>query len=110
MSRALTVTVDTVDTADVRPSQAIKAAAKFAPMLVVTSRAFNYLVAELGRTRKALRHLFRCAEKAGRPVGVNLPSPTGSQTYFMAPRGWTPERLRGWVGAKHQELEAQFGP
>jgi len=51
----------------------------------------------------------RISENVGRPIGVNTPTPDGSRTVFIAPKAWSQERLSGWVAARHQELEAQFG-
>jgi hypothetical protein len=83
VSRALTVTTGpgTVSTAE-----AIEAAARLAPLLIITHRAFNDLAAELGSDDAAMRHLLRVSERAGKPVGVNFAIDGGSRTCFLAPR------------------------
>jgi hypothetical protein len=49
------------------------------------------------------------SEDIGRPIATNAPTPTGSGSLFLAPRSWSPERLRGWVAGHHELLERQFG-
>jgi hypothetical protein len=106
MSRTLTIATDpTVE----RPSRALAAAARVAPLLVVTRRALLDLEHELGSYEAAARYLVKIATNTGKPIGVNAPTPEGSRTMFVAPKGWTRERLAGWIAARHQELEAQFG-
>jgi hypothetical protein len=57
------------------------------------------------------RFLLETAERIGRPLGVNVPTADGnSQSMLLAPRGWTQERLAGWVADHHEAIEAQFGP
>ncbi len=100
----------TIDSATVSPARAIAAAARSAPLLVVSHHAFNDLCAELGGEEPAARHLARVATNTGKPIAANLPTGEGtSTTVFISPKGWTPERLRGWVGGHHAELEAMFG-
>jgi hypothetical protein len=100
----------TIDARRVSPAQAIAAAARAAPLLMLTGRAFAELVAELGGHDAAMRHLLRVSERVNRPIGCNFPTPEGSRTAFVAPRSWSQERLRGWVGGKHQEIAEAFGP
>jgi hypothetical protein len=51
------------------------------------------------------------AERHGKPVAVNLPNgDEQTTTVFIPPRGWTAERLEGYVGGMSAELEAAFGP
>ena len=33
-----------------------------------------------------------------------------STTVAIAPKGWSEERLAGYIGGIHEELEEQFGP
>jgi hypothetical protein len=106
MTRSLTIGNDP---AAVRPSVALAAAARAAPLLVVTHRAFADLVAELGSFEATARHLARVATNTGRPIGINAPTPDGSRTMFIPPKGWTRERLAGWIGGHHELLEREFG-
>lgn len=103
MSRSMTVTTSpgTIST-----SKAIAAAARMAPLLILTARAFN----DLGSDAAAVRHLLRVSEKVNKPIGCNFPTPEGSRTAFIAPRSWTQERLRGWIGAGHLDIADAFGP
>ena len=80
-----------------------------APLLIVTGRALLDLEAELGSWEAAGRYLLGVAETIGKPIGVNAPTATGSQTLFLAPRSWSPERLQGWVAGHHEAIEQQFG-
>jgi hypothetical protein len=100
----------TIDAEQVRPSRAIAVAARSAPLLVLSHRAFSDLADELGDHDAAIRQVLRIATNAGKPIGINLPTADGdSQTVFLAPRGWSDERLRGWVAGHHEALESEFG-
>jgi len=107
MSRSVCVTVDATK---VSPSQAIRTSAGLAPLTMVTARMLFELADELGGQEEASQFLYGIAERTGRPVGVNVPTSTGSRSMFLAPRGWTQERLAGWMAGKHQEIEGAFGP
>ena len=100
-----------VDSSAVSPSRALAVVARLHDRLVcVTSRAYAELVAELGSDEAAVRHLLKVAGTAGRPIAVNLPAPDGSTTVFIAPRGWTDGRLRGWAAGHVEDLAEMFGP
>ncbi len=106
MSRRMTVTVDP---SALSMAASIRAAAQAAPFLCLTTRALRNLAHELGGHEAAADFLLTIGEEIGHPIGVNLERQDGSQTVFIAPRDWTEERLAGWIGGHHQELEAQFG-
>jgi hypothetical protein len=77
---------------------------------VVTGRALGDLADELGGYEAAARFLTTVASNVGRPLAVNYPTgPDRSQTMFIAPKGWTEERLAGWVAGKRDGLEQMFG-
>jgi hypothetical protein len=100
----------TVNAATVSTSKAITVAARTGPLLVLTGRAFRELMAELGGLEPAMRHLHRVSENTARPIGVNFEGVEDrSSTVFLAPRSWSPERLRGWIAVHHEALEAMFG-
>ena len=102
-----------IDAATVSQARAIAATARQVPLMVLTGRALADLADladELGGPEAAMRHLTRVATNTGRPIGCNLPTAEGSSTLFVAPKGWTPERLAGFVAGHHAELEAQLGP
>ena len=84
--------------------------AAVAPLLVLTARALDDLAEELGGPEASAGWLAELAQGVGRPIGVNLPTgaDTGS-TAFIAPRSWSQERLRGWIGARHAELGLELG-
>ena len=109
--RAATVTVDAerVSIARSLASLARTPARDGGPLVVVSHRAWGDLSAELGGDDAAVRYLLKVAGNTGRPICVNLPAPDGSTTVFVAPRGWTDERLRGWAAGHHAELERAFG-
>jgi hypothetical protein len=107
MSRSPRVSINA---AAVSPARAIAATARTGPLVVLTGRIFNDLAAELGGVEGAMRHLLRVAENVQKPIGVNFETGAGtSRSVFLAPRSWTPERLRGWVAGKHAQIEAMFG-
>ena len=37
-------------------------------------------------------------------------APDGATTMFLAPKGWTDERLRGWAAGHDDALQEMFGP
>jgi hypothetical protein len=107
MSRTMRLTIDS---ATVRPSKAVKVAAWAGPLVILTERALRDLADELGGYEAALRHLLRVAENVGKPIAANVETGEGcSSTMFVAPRCWTPDRLRGWIGGHHEAFEAMFG-
>jgi hypothetical protein len=93
-----------------RPSETVRELARLGPACVISHRMAAELEAELGSAKQVAKYLARLATRVGRPIGMNGPTEAGSQTIFISPRGWSDERLAGWVAAKHQELEAEFGP
>ena len=113
MTRTATIAVDP---GAISPSKALAAVARAAayaggPPVVVTHRAYADLVAELGSEDAAVRYLVKVAGNTRRPIAVNLPTgPETSATVFVAPKGWSDERLRGWAAGHHEALQAMFGP
>jgi hypothetical protein len=72
---------------------------------------YGELRQELHSIEAVQRWALELADKLGRPVLLNVPDKDGSSnTLAIAPPGWSSERLAGYVGARHQELEAEFGP
>jgi len=107
MSRSLRVTIDP---RSVSPAASIRVAAAAAPLLVIGGRALADLAAELGGMDAAGAFLLEVAEAIGHPIGLNLPTgATSLSTAFIAPRSWSRERVAGWVGGHHAELEAALG-
>jgi hypothetical protein len=89
---------------------AIRAAAGAAPLFVLTGRAFGDLSKELGGCEAAAGYLHRVAQKIGRPIGINFTvGADQSRTVFIPPKGWSEQKLAGWVGGFHAELEGEFG-
>jgi hypothetical protein len=81
------------------------------PLVVVTSRMYGELERELRSPEAVARHMARVATNTGRPLAVNIADGEDrSQTLFVAPNGWSEERLAGWAAGHHQELKAMFGP
>jgi len=107
MSKRLHITAAS---AAVSIASAIRVAAEAAPLLVITGQAFDDLGAELGGEEAAATFLLALAEEIGHPLGLNVPTDSAtSSTAFIPPRGWSTERVAGWVAGRHQELERQFG-
>ena len=99
-----------VDSAAVSPARALAVVARCAPLVVVRHGAYLELQRELGGPEAVARALVRIATNTGKPIAVNLPTGEGtSSTLFIAPKGWSEERLRGWAAAHVEELEAAFG-
>ncbi len=99
-----------VDAGAVSVARSIAAAARLAPLLVLTHRSLDDLARELGGYDEAARRLLTIATNAGKPIGVNAPTgPDTSRTWFVAPKSWSRERVAGWVAAHHGELERAFG-
>ncbi len=89
---------------------AIRAAARAAPMLCLTGRAFADLAAELGGMDTAVTYLLELAESIGKPLGINFETGAEtSRTAFIGPRSWPEDKLAGWIAGHHAELEAEFG-
>ncbi len=100
-----------VDPSIISPSKALARLAGAGDVLVcVTGRMFDDIARELGSYDRAARHLVRVATNAGRPIAVNFETPDGSRTVIIGPRGWSEEKTAGWVAARHDALERQFGP
>jgi hypothetical protein len=76
------------------------------PLVVLSQPAWPQLVAECGSAEKATRWLSRLATRRRRPIGVHQ----DGQTLWLAPDGWSDERLQGYVLAQREPLEAAFGP
>jgi hypothetical protein len=107
MSSTLRVTVDPTG---VSLAETIASAARHVPFLVLTSRLFNDLAAELGGEEAAARHLARVATDTGRPIAINVETGEGASTTIMiSPKGWTSDRLKGWTAGHHEALGELFG-
>jgi hypothetical protein len=99
----------TADPARVSMAGAIRRMAGAAPLLVITGRALLDLAAELGGMDAAALFLLELVESVNRPVGLNFATGDDtSSTAFVAPRGWTQERLQGWIAGHHAELTDAF--
>jgi hypothetical protein len=81
-----------------------------APLVVLTARTLAALERELRGHKRMVRFLVALATDCNRPIGMHAEHATGGQTVFIPPRGWTSEKLQGWIAGRHAELEAQFGP
>jgi len=101
----------TIDAARASPSKVIRESAGLAPLTIASGRMLIELADELGGQEAAGAFLYDIAEQTGRPVGVNLLAPDGgSRSVFLAPPGWSQERLAGWVAGHREDIEAAFGP
>lgn len=93
--------------------QMIRAACTPGTLAVLSASTFLELSDELGGLEGALLFLVDVATANKTPIALNLPTtadPDGpSTTLCVPPKGWSQERVSGWVAARHQELEAIFG-
>ena len=100
----------TVDPTAVSLAATIAEAARVVPLLVIGGQMFSDLADELGGMDAATRHLLAVAEAVDMPIAVNVErGEDASTTAVIAPRSWTQERLRGWIGGKHDEPVELFG-
>jgi hypothetical protein len=76
------------------------------PLVVLTADLLAQLAQECGSRDRAYRWLLKLATRRRRPIGVHA----GGMTLFVAPAGWTRERLAGYVGAQQDALGQPFGP
>ena len=108
MTRRMTVQVDTDA---ISAATAVREAATAAPgLLVLTGRMMADLAGQLGSMDAGVRFLVDLAGEIDRPLGVNVETGSGtSSTVLISPRSLSPERLQGWVAAKHEQLAEQFG-
>ena len=87
----------------------IKAWMRTAPLMALTHNAMNDLAGALGGTNEALAFLAEQATEHNKPIAVNVQEGDDSQTVFLSPKGWSEERLKGWVATTKPALEAEFG-
>jgi hypothetical protein len=99
----------TIDAATARTAADGLAASRGDQLVMLSGRMFRELVAEFGGEEPALRKLLRICERTNKPMGINIETDDGSRSVFIAPRSWTQERLRGWVGGRHEDINAMFG-
>jgi hypothetical protein len=99
-----------VDTLALKPTVVLRTTAEAGASIGLTHRMMRDLAKELGGYEPAIEWLAELATMAGRPVFVNLPSAEGSATVALAPKGWSSERLAGYVGGRSAELQAMYGP
>lgn len=73
---------------------------------VLTEAMLRGLIDERGSDEAALAWLVASATAHQVPVGFRV----ADETVFIAPTGWSSDRLRGWVGVMHEALATEFGP
>ena len=106
MSTALRVLLDTP-----KPSEVLAALCRRLHVpCVISPRLYAELVAELGSDEAAAAFLVDLSKRLDKPLLLNLKTAEGSTTVALAPPSWSRERLAGYLGGLHQELEAMFGP
>ncbi|HVQ43185.1 MAG TPA: hypothetical protein VMS54_13290 [Vicinamibacterales bacterium] len=73
--------------------------------------AFRELRQELKSVAAVVEWVTELAIRLDRVILLNIPGhhDEESRTVCVAPPGWSNERLRGYIGARHVELEATFG-
>jgi len=107
-ARALSVTVDTQQ---FKPTAVLGRVARAGTAVGLTHRMLRDLEQELGGYQRAVKWLIALATETNRPITVNVPTGADtSTTVAIAPKGWSDERLQGFIGGLHEELEETFGP
>ncbi len=76
------------------------------PLVVLQPTTWAQLRQECGSDAKAAAWLLKTATRRRRPIGLYA----DGTTTFIAPAGWSAERLGGYVAAQHDVLEQAFGP
>jgi hypothetical protein len=93
--------------------QVIQTALRAGAFCALTHGAFRDLADELGGPEHAAAWLVEQATRNHTPIALNLATTTDpagpSRTICLSPRGWSEERLRGWIAGRHRELETAFG-
>jgi hypothetical protein len=80
------------------------------PLVVLTTRFWLNLAHEMGSEDHALPFLVELAERRQAPIGLNLEFDADHcRTVFFRPRSWSQEKTLGWVAARREELEGEFG-
>jgi hypothetical protein len=104
MSNAMKVTWDQMTT------EIFSSLMDVAPQVGLGYNAVRDLKVELGSEEAVLRYLASEATKHQKPVYLNVPEGSGSRTLFIAPEGWSDDRLKGWVATAVPGLESMIGP
>lgn len=100
----------TIDTRQLKPTAVLGRVARAGSTVSLTHRMFNDLAEELGSHDAASRWLVDLSQEVDRPMLVNFPTGADtSSTVAFAPFWWSEERLRGYVGGLHEEIEQMFG-
>ena len=94
----------------VKPSTILEELADSTPLLVMTTAFWRNLVAELGSENEALPFVLDLVNRRESPIGLNLQLDADrSRTVWLPPRVWSQDRLMGWVAARREEIESEFG-
>jgi len=108
MSHALSLTIDT---AALKPTAVLGRVARAGAAVGLTHRMLRDLEQDLGGYKRACKWLIALATETNRPITINLPTGSDtSTTVAIAPKSWSEDKLRGWIGGMHEELEEMFGP
>lgn len=67
------------------------------------------LFSELGEWGRVWAWIEALAALVDKPIMCNVQVADGSQTAVIPPRGWTHERLGGYIAGFHGQLESAFG-
>lgn len=81
-----------------------------APLPAITHTVLNDLAKHMNMDMEAVAtFLYDEANRCQKPIAINIPCGAGSITQMMGPKGWTRERLMGWMATKKDALEQAFG-
>ncbi len=80
------------------------------PLALLSRDVVRDLERELGSADQVATFLRDLATEMQKPIAVNFPQREESYTVIIAPRGWTREKLAGYVGAHKNPLEREYGP
>lgn len=77
---------------------------------VLDEIVYLQLEKDLGGGEAVKRWASDLATRLNRPILLNVPTARGIQTAAAGPTTWSRERLMGYVGAHHEDMELEFGP
>ena len=78
--------------------------------VTLTVRVLAQLEREFHGYKRAYRWLLALATEMNQPIGIHADDGEHGRTVFISPRDWTAEKLAGWIAARREVLEAEFGP
>lgn len=96
------------DSGEQKATEAVRMSMTLQTAVIVGGNMVADLQAELGDMERVVLFLQDLATQHDKPIGVHFDAPK-SQTFIVAPSGWSPEKLEGYVAGKKDSITAAFG-